>query len=517
MQVSVSYFCRLEIFTHFFAVIPLELRVTNAIFEFAYRFVETEWKYDFKLGKNIKVIGKVWGGRLEDNKMFRFPISLYPDFIQFLKSRGVQDHLVQTVNHIVYKPMPAVFKLADQYILRDYQEEAKTFANNQYQSGLPSALLQMPTGTGKTVTLLSFAADLGLRMGIVIAPGYIDKWAIDCKTYLGVDADKIYEIRGSKSIRKLFKLVEDNDYDYDITLFSLRTLTEFFKEYEKSPEACIDSYGGTPMELWRATKIGFLGGDEMHEQLFAVYWMQTFIHGPFHLGLSATMLHSDPFIEKMQKIIYPQTIRFDKIKMKRYIHAVNVAYRFDSFDNDRIKTSFPRKSTYSQNAYEASVLKNRKVLINFLKMVHEMTEVYFMEKKRPGDKLGIYCARIEMLNSVVGYLKNKYPKLDIRRYAEDDDYQDVLDADVRVTTRGSAGTAVDIPNLTCLISIDNVDSSQANLQLLGRLRDIPGREVTYVQMFCRNIKKHISYKEHRDELFRDRVKGIAEHIYPNQL
>ena len=510
-------FGELQIFTHFFAVIPKELRITNLVYKFAFNYVEMVWKWDPHLNRNTSVIGKVWGGRLEDNSQFRFPISLLKDFYALLEREGfTKDYLNITVAPI-YTPAAAGFKLREIFVPRDYQEDAISFSFEQKSVGVSSVLLMMPTGTGKTVTLLAFASRLGLRMGMVVAPAHLDKWISDAQAYLGVPKENVHIVRGSKSIRQIFTWAEVGDYNFDITLFSLRTLTEFFKTYEASPQDCIDQYGGTPMEMWAATQIGFLGGDEVHEQFNAVYWMQTFIHGPFHQGLSATMLHKDQFIERMQNIIYPKTMRFDKIKMKKYINFVNVGYRFENFDRDKIKTSFPRRSTYSQNAYEGSILKNKKVTSNFLKMIHNCVDQYFIRGRQPGDKLGLYFARIELVTLVTEYLKSKYPQLDIRRYVESDPYENVIDSDIRITTRGSAGTGVDIPSLTTVISFDNVDSSQASLQLLGRIREIKDREVTFVQLYATNVKKHGEYKERRDTLFKDRIKGRSENIYPHLL
>lgn len=47
--------------------------------------------------------------------------------------------------------------------------------------------------------------------------------------------DQFFEVRGRKSIRKLFEESEAGTFDKDATIFSLATLTEFFKEYEEKP------------------------------------------------------------------------------------------------------------------------------------------------------------------------------------------------------------------------------------------------------------------------------------------
>lgn len=517
MEVSISFYGELQIYSHFFSIKPRELRLTNLVNKYAANYVDVEWKRDPKTNRNVKVIGKFWGGRLRDNSQFRFPISLLKDFYSFLDREGFDKNYLRVINEPMYEPTKANFILDNDYVLYDYQEDALRFAFEQKAVGFTSVLLMMPTGTGKTVTFLALASRLGLRMGICVAPAHMDDWKTYFKSYLDVPEESVHVVSGAKSIRKIFQLASEDRFNFDITLFSLRTLTEFFKLYEETPETCVDLYGGSPFDLFKVAGIGLLGADEVHEQFNAVYWLHTFIHGPFNVALSATLFHRDPEIEKKQKNIYPRNIRFDKIKMRKYINFVNVGYKFQNFDGDRIKTTFPRNKSYSQNAYEGSIYKNKKVLDNFLTMIYDCVNAYFVKDHRPGDKLGLYFARIEVITSVVAFLKSKFPNLDIRRYVEDDAYENVIISDIRVTTRGSAGTGVDIKGLTTVISFDNVDSSQASVQLLGRLREIPNRDVLFVQLYCSNIKKHIQYKGRRDELFSNRVKGRSEHIYPKLL
>jgi ERCC4-related helicase len=108
------------------------------------------------------------------------------------------------------------------------------------------------------------------------------------------------------------------------------------------------------------------------------------------------------------------------------------------------------------------------------------------------------------------YLKKKYPQLDVRRYCEDDPYEDVIEPDIRVTTILSAGTALDIPQLITVIMTNSVNSPVANLQTLGRLRELKDREVCFYYLFCEEIKKHVEYHHARKDLFYDRVENIKE-------
>lgn len=507
----------IEIYTHFFAVLPKSPQMNPVIFSFLNNFIEPEWKYNPATGKQEKVIGKIWAGKTNDFTQHRFPISLLQSFYTHCGRYNINKDNFSVKVAELYEPAKASFTLAEQYKLRDYQEEGVNFALENYKNKVPSSLLMMPTGTGKTVTLLALAARLGLRMGMVISPNYISKWLEDYKNYMNVPKERVYVLTGGKAIIKLFRLAGTDDFDYDVILISLATFLEFMKCYETNPEECVDLYGGTPFEIWMKSKMGFLGGDEVHERFHNVYVLQTFIHGVFHLGLSATLLHKERFIEKMQETIYPRSIRFDKIKLPKYIDYINMSYRLESIEKDNIKFTFPRRSTYSQAAYEHSVLKNRKVKKNFLEMINNVVDYFYISKKKPGQKLAVYFARIEMVKTVCEYLKTKYPDLDIRTYAENDPYENVIEADIRITTVGSAGTGIDIKNLITVISFVNMESHQAVIQLTGRLRDLGEIPTTFVQLYGSNVKKHIQYKNANDILLRDRVKSQSNIHYPTSL
>lgn len=505
---------RIHTFTHFFVVYLRDIRFTRLVYAFTHRFTDYKQEYD-QTTRQYKDIPRVWAGRLADNSLFRFPIGALKQFEDFAKSQGVFSSEIEYIAEKAYFPARAEFKLNSEYTPRDYQMEAITYTEHQRIQGAPSVLISKPPGSGKTVTFCKYLEVRGQRAAMVVAPTYMEKWQADVKHYLDLEDQDFFTISGGKSIRKAVELARADEFDFKFVLISLRTFANFMKQYETSPAATIDEYGTDPISIWETLQIGVLGADEAHEQFHAMCCMHTFIHGVFHMALSATMMNSDPHVEKMQKIVYPSHLRFDKIKMKRYIAMINVEYRFAAFDKDRIKTSFPRMATYNQNAYEASVYKNKKVLKNWLDMVGWAVDTFFLHRTyQKGDKLGIYFARIEMLNVVVAYLQQRYPKLDIRRFAEADPYVNIIDPDVRVTTQGSGGTGKDIKSLTTVLNFNVMKSKGANTQLLGRIREIEGRDdLFFVQFSCTNIRKHIQYKAERDHEFRDKTKSISNRYY----
>jgi len=91
-----------------------------------------------------------------------------------------------------------------------------------------------------------------------------------------------------------------------------------------------------------------------------------------------------------------------------------------------------------------------------------------------------------------------------------------LEADITVSTFQSSGTALDIPKLiTCLQTV-NMGSMQANLQSIGRLRDI-GKHVRYIYFYANNIPSHRKYHFQRMELFRNKAASYGTVMYKDKL
>ena len=78
---------------------------------------------------------------------------------------------------------------------------------------------------------------------------------------------------------------------------------------------------------------------------------------------------------------------------------------------------------------------------------------------------------------------------------------------------GTAGTALDIPNLITTLQTVNVDSTAANLQTLGRLRNIKGKRMDFVYIWTSDIRQHKTYNYNRLKLFVKRAKHIRSIEY----
>lgn len=371
--------------------------------------------------------------------------------------------------------------------------------------------------THNTVTSLAAASTFKNRILVIVLAKYLDKWVSDVKNILDIEDKDIVTIQGTDNIKSVINLAKDNEFNYKCTIMSLTTIVNFIKQFENDFYTSLDEFGCEPHELYELLNIGVVIFDEAHEHLFSVFKTLTYAHMPKVIALSATFLSRDLMIDKMQQIMFPKEMRFDKMKMKKYIRVHAVSYTIKDFHQAKIRTSEFRSSTYSHTAFEKSIIKNIVKLKNYMRMIKDLVYMSYIRDYKKGDKLLIFASTKLFCRKLCEYLKESIPEYDIRTYIEEDPYENIMESDITVSTLLSAGTALDIPNLvTCILTV-SVDSPVTNLQALGRLREIQGRDVKYYYLYCKDIKKQVKYHQSRKELFRDRVVSISDTFYPTSI
>lgn len=372
--------------------------------------------------------------------------------------------------------------------------------------------------THNTVLAMSCVSKIRHRTLVLILPTYVEKWQGDIVHLLNHNPKKIVSIAGSNSVKGLIDMGLDGTLDSDFIIVSLRTLQNFYKTYEFDPSSLEEEgYGCVPEALCEVLGIGTVIIDEAHQHLHAVYKFLAYTHVPKVIALSATLLSDDPTIQQIQHLMFPMEIRFNEIKMKKYIKCYSVSYAFNDIQRSNIRTSEYGSKVYSHVAFEKSILKNPVILKHYLELIDYLVAIGFMDFYQKGDRCIIFVASIAFCDVLTNYLKQKYPFIDTRRYVEQDPYENVIDADIRVTTALSAGTAVDIPGLTTGIQTVNLKSSQSNIQTMGRLRELKDRDTRFYYIYCNSIPKHYEFHKHRIELFKERVASIKELSYPYPL
>jgi hypothetical protein len=283
-------------------------------------------------------------------------------------------------------------------------------------------------------------------------------------------------------------------------------MTIYFNAYEEDPKYCVEDYGVAPEELFKLLDIGFMLVDEGHEHFHTVYRLTCYMHTPLYVCLSGTMVSGDRFIADLQHTIYPASMRFDEIKMSKYIDVTAFQYRLENPIRDKIKTSERGMTSYSHNAYEGSIMKNKKTRANYLRQITDLVKYGYMTYREEGHKLLIFMGLKESCKDMRNHLRDLYPGLTIEKYVAGDPYKNLMESDICVSTLGSAGTAHDIAGLTDVINTVSIESPQKNRQALGRLRDMGETPVRFYYLFCSDIPTHVKYHVNKRVLYQPFVR-----------
>lgn len=361
--------------------------------------------------------------------------------------------------------------------------------------------------THNTVTALTATATLKYRFAVIVLASYVDKWVGDITSILEIDKSEVAVIRGSDALQRCTRYPETDLPTPKAFVISISTIANWYKLYEEQKDhPSLEAYSCKPWELFSHLGIGTVIFDEVHQHPHAVYRIYTYLYAPRTISLSATLLTKDPTLQKVQAMMFPHHRRYDKLKLKRYITVHACAYQIADFIHSKVRTSEYGQNSYSHTAFEKSILKHPRLSKQYLDMIVKLVESSYIEGKMEGDKLAIFVGSAKMADAVVGALKKQFGRLDIRTYLERDPYENAIVPDIRVSTILSLGTAIDIPQLRVSIMTNSIESPIANVQTLGRLRELKDRDVRFYYLYCSTIPKHQEYHLKKIDLFSSRVK-----------
>lgn len=504
----------LTIGSHFFTVTRHTPDVAKVCFHLAYRYTHID---RFK-SERVSRKENTFAACTKDDSEFRFHIGQLDTFFTFLKQHGIPNEAYEIVKHPDNDGQATDFNLTPCKTPRTYQNEAVDFVLDGITQ-THSRLITAGPGTGKTMMAAMTASRMKTRLGVVVLPKYQKKWVYDLQELLRLDEKQIRCLDdGTVSLKAAIKDAKKAKFK-DAYVFSLDTLILFYKSYEDSPEhtCSAEGYGVHPDKLFDLLGIGMVVVDEAHEHLYAVFQVMLYCHTKLLLALSGTFIdNGDPFIGKIQKTMFPNEWRYQEIKVEKYIDFYSIIYRFEDLKKLHIRDSERGRQTYSQAAYERSIIKSAKknVVKTFLELMVYFVRYSYLQDKKHGDKLALYFFRTETCDLVCKELRKHFPQLDIRVYYQGCDYEDVIKPDIRITTAMSAGTAVDIPLLTRVMNFICMDSDRANIQLLLRLRKIENRDVAHFSFWCDQIAKHAKFQKRKIQVIQNMVRRVKELMAP---
>ena len=485
-------------------------RCINLIKRFTSRFNTYGFKFDFKTRRNIKVISRRFYFSTPTG-LFKFSINALVSFVTYLKSLGYSndDFAISKEVNDINDDFRVDVEMNPAFVPREYQKKYIAHVMNN-RAKMPSILVSLQTGMGKTLIASKVISESSLRTMIIVLPRYIEKWVGDIKKNTLCTDDDIRLIQGGGTLKKFMLECEDEIPAEKIVIISMRTMANYIKNYEDSLGLGKFAYPVSPKDLCNVLCVGMVLNDESHQEFHALFKANLHINPEYLLGLSATLVNNDKQLEYMYELLFPIPHRaVDMVEYRRYVNIKSIRYEMEDAKEIKCVT----EQGYSHVIFETFIMNHPRLRKRYFEMIRYYVETGYAKRRRKKDKLLIFIATIRMATALHEYLEALFEELEVRRYVEDDNYENVIDSDITVSTVLSSGTALDIPDLITVIHTVPMMSMQSNIQTLGRLREIDGFEVDYYYLWCKGVKKHADYDFERRKTLGPRSKTLIRGSY----
>lgn len=452
-------------------------------------------------GKYHRENGKVFATRGMDKSEYRFHLNYLPQLLLNLRNMMVTEEELIIEEKPLYTPDKITLNMPEDFVPRDYQQEALDYIDDD---GV-SKLIQLPTGFGKTKTALASIAGRGERAFILVLGRYRQQWTEEIKENFGKDCD-LCVVQGMDHLLREILEAKAGKPKHDVYLVSVTVMQRYIKEWElhqgRELEGMIP-----PEEIYETLGIGIRIIDEVHQHFHANFKIELYTHCPKCLYLTATLDARDKFMNFIYNLIWPQTIRMRQVKADPYDNTYAVMYRHNNPEYLIKRSNY--KTGYSHIAYERAIMKNIYSRCQWLDMVGDQVENYFLSIYKPGRRCAIYASLVETCELLARYLNERFKdyNLKIGSFTASDSKEVIGSNDISCTTLGKAGTGLDIDGMVCVILTVALSEPKANKQVKGRNRNLtkrPGFEDViprFVYLVGDDIPKHRQYHKEKRGLF----------------
>lgn len=444
----------------------------------------------------------------------RYHINHLNDFKKVLWKHYIEESSVEWIIRPMYKPNKAGLIANPKFIPRPKQVPAIEHILDS-QSPISKAVI-LQTGGGKTFLMMKAASEARTLMCTFLSSGkYIRQWLRDFRNNCVLKNKKrIAVIEGSDALKGLIDQASEGPVPYDAIVISSATFQNYIKDYQRHGQNLEreTGYGVAPDFFFEHVGIGLRVIDELHQNFHFNFILDLYTHCPSSVGLTGTLMNDDPFVNNMVKVAYPVKDRYDKDEYEKYAYAYSLHYNIRNLK--MIRTKQPGMGSYSHIEFEKSLMRNKFMLQNYFAMVREsMRHTYDVNYRKPNRCL-VYFATIAMCTAFKDYIQADYPDCEVARFVESDPYEDLMRADISVSTLKSAGTGIDIPELVTVILTVAVNASPANLQGYGRLRNLKDdRKLQFLYLVCDDIPKHVEYHNTKMSLLKTRALACEKRFY----
>lgn len=449
---------------------------------------------------------KIFASATRTRDEFRFHRNQLQELLGFLSYNGVKQEWLVIREHALYTPLHVPIELLDTRPPREKQVPILEYLTSPTVPGFsPSKVVTLQPGGGKTWLAMRTVFQKQQRAAIVIKPMYIAKWTQDVKKALKLKDKEIMVIRGSDNLISLINLALAGELEAKIIIISNATYANYIEAFleQNLPNG---GYPVPPGEFFETCNIGVRLIDEVHMDFHRNFLFDLYTHVPLTISMSGTLESDNRFINERYWIVWPLEIRPPEQEFDAYMEVNSLMYSINRPEKIRC-LGFAKM--YSHIKFEESILRDKTMLGNYLEMIAQIVERVYVSDRIQGQKMFVFAATVQMCTLITDKLSGLWPDLTIERYVSGDDYTKCcLEPDIVVSTLGSAGTAVDVPNMRESLMTVALDSKQANIQVLSRTRKLeswPDVQPRFWFLSAREIGKHVEYAKAKVEKFRGKV------------
>mgnify|MGYP006431572937 CR=1 FL=1 len=488
------------LYSHGIRIRPASREARSAMINYCKEMALWEWSSPSPTFKPQRKMTRIYAGATRIRDEFRFHRNQQKDVFKALDAAGVykSDLKVEEL-----EPDPGVdveFDWASDKELMDFQKGIVDFFT---QSTPIIKVTNLQMGKGKSLISLAAMYRLGKRTVIQLKGGYVSRWLDALEEELDFDKGDVLIVRGRDSLQSVINQAQTGEFEAKVVIITNKTIFNFLKEHERNAKENI--YGIEPHELYPLLGVGLRICDEVHEDYHLAFRSDIYCHVASSIHLSATLKTEDSFRRFVYDIALPPESWVDNVPYDRYIGVT--ALHYVTRHPDKIKIHEKGRDTYSHSAFEKSLLRKPEMLHNYMLIIEECVENYYIVDFEKGQKCAIFCHLVDFCTYVRDYLRQRYPGLKIDEFVSGSPSETLENSDVIVTTLGSAGTAQDIDGLKTVLLTKALRKREMNEQVLGRLRRLknwPDVVPRFVYFVNTSIPSHLNYHHAKVELFADK-------------
>lgn len=428
-----------------------------------------------------------------NNNLLIMPRYALDKVVQCLEDIG---YSVEFVEVEPYTPRQIDIRMKKGFEPRDNQPALINFLTDLDRGYKPVAAA---TGTGKTYCAIRAMSGLG-HPALIVLGFLIDQWYKSLLQFTTLRKDDIYVVQGFDSLKDLWEML-NNGFEPKVVIFSTRTLAMYAID-QLDPYTTLPSYA----EFQQKVGFGVLVHDETHLNFYTNTQIDIRSNIKHNIFLSATYQRSDYQGNRIFNMVFPRELLFGAQFVKKYTSVTVVGYRLGI--SQKVVPKFMVAKGYLHAKYENWLVAHHTFFESFMRgVLRVLINMYYTTKKKDGQKLLILCQTKKFVLEVVKYLKDMLTDKVTAYFSGDSKYGNakLLNTAVIVSTIKSCSTGIDIKGLKTCINTVSFRSEPQAAQCMGRLRQIPGEETIYIDIWNKEIPSHYYHQKSRVNVYKTKA------------